>query len=142
MRLYWNHVWRSQAYRQATADERRLIDLRFSLSRTLHRLRTDAGINQVELARRIGVAQATVSRAERASNCVSLDITVRCLIALGCTDSEIAKAFDVSRDPRVQKLRAAARRPLYSTARKRPGAEPRSEHRFLKKGTEVLQRLR
>jgi transcriptional regulator with XRE-family HTH domain len=124
-------------YRHATADERRLIELRFSLSQSVQRRRKRAHITQAELAERIDVAQGTVSRTERASNRVSFDVAVRCLLALGCTDAEIGHAFDVSRDAHVQRLRDAAARRLYPKPRA-PGATAgdlsHAEHRFLAKG--------
>lgn len=143
MRLWWNHVWGSAHYRKASADERRLIEIRFTLAHHLKQTRRSRGVTQKALAHQIGVAQATVSRAERASNCVSLDIGVRCLIALGCSDSEIAKACDPSQQPGIQLLRKRANGRGFPAARAAGTPAPDGQHhRFLRKGTRFLQRLR
>lgn len=142
MRLYWTHVWRSPHYQRADAEQRRLIEIRFSLARKLHRTRRQLRVTQRQLAQRLGVAQSSISRVERASNRVSLDIAVRALIHLGCSDAEIAACFNVAEEPGVQCLRrrAAAKRPYA------PGppeaAPPAHEHRFLRKGSEWLPRLK
>ena len=139
MRLYWVHVWRSAHYQRAGAEEKRLIELRFVLARKLQKLRRRCRVTQKQLAVRIDVAQATISRAERASNRVSLDIAVRALINLGCPDEEIGAAFNASADRGVQLLR-----------RRQAGGGPPprlrdagvGEQRFLRKGTEELGRLK
>lgn len=117
MRLFWNHVWRSAEYRRASADERRLIEIRFCLARALMRVRKQQRVTQKELAEYLHIAQASVSRAERASNCVSLDIGVRCLIALGCSDTEIAAALDPSRSDSIRILRKRTQARFYPAPR-------------------------
>ena len=140
MRLYWIHVWRSPHYQRATAEERRLIEIRFSLARKLHRTRRGQRVTQQQLAQRLGVAQSSISRVERASNRVSLDIAVRALIQLDCSDAEIAACFNVAEEPGVQCLRRRA----VATRRYalQPADPPPLEHRFLRKGSERLPRLR
>ena len=90
MRLLWMHVWRSWRYQSASAEERRLIEIRYALARKLQSTRRRQQITQQQLAQRLRVGQASISRVERASNRVSLDIAVRALISLGCPDAEIA----------------------------------------------------
>ena len=142
MRLYWTHVWRSPHYQHADAEERRLIEIRFALAHKVHRTRRQQKVTQRQLAQRLGVAQSSISRVERASNRVSLDIAVRALIHLGCSDAEIAAGFNVADEPGVQCLRrrAAAKRP-YAIRPSGP-APPARKHRFLRKGSEWLPRLR
>jgi transcriptional regulator with XRE-family HTH domain len=142
MRLYWMHVWRSPHFQRAGEEERRLIEIRFSLARKLHSTRRRHRVTQLQLAQRLGVAQSSISRVERASNRVSLDIAVRALIHLGCPDAEIAASFNVAEEPGVQCLRrrAAAKRPF--APRPSDPAAPRHEHRFLRKGSEWLPRLK
>ncbi|HUP88448.1 MAG TPA: helix-turn-helix transcriptional regulator [Longimicrobiales bacterium] len=105
MRLWWNYIWRSDSYRRGTATQRRLIELRFNLALRVKRCRKLAGVSQRELARRCGYAPATVSKVERASSKVTLDVAVKCLLVLGCGDEEIARAFDVRKSASVQHLR-------------------------------------
>ena len=138
MRLHWNHVWRSPHYQCASAEERRLIEMRFVLAVKLQEVRRRSRVTQKQLAERIDVAQASISRAERASNRVSLDISVRALINLGCTDEEIAATFNTGADRRIQLLR---RRCEVGPPPRRREAGGR-EHRFLRKGTERLPRMR
>lgn len=138
MRLYWKHVWRSPHYQRASADERRLIEIRFVLAVKLQEVRRRSRVTQKQLAERIGVAQASISRAERASNRVSLDIGVRALINLGCTDEEIAATFNTSAHPGIRLLRRRCEVGPPPRRRKEGG----SEHRFLRKGTERLPRLK
>ena len=143
MRLYWNHIWKSKSYQRASADERRLIEIRFCLARALQRKRRACRLTQRKLAARLDLAQATISRVERASNRVSLDVAVRALITLGCSDAELAALFDPSSNPGVRQLRNRAAIPFYPKPRteEAPRPEP-GEQRFLRKGTEVLRRKR
>lgn len=140
MRLYWSHVWRSRTYRNATAEQRRLIEIRFSLARALQSYRRQRGVTQKELARRLGIAQSTISRAERAS-LASLDIGVRALIALGCSDAELAAVFDASRNPGVQILRRRAGEKFFPKPRPDPDLDPSDDHRFVRKGDGPFHRL-
>lgn len=142
MRLYWTHLWRSRDYRQASADERRLIEIRYCLARKLNDVRRRKRITQRQLAERLRIAQASVSRVERASNHVSLDIAVRCLIALGCTDQELAEAFDPSRRGDVRMLRRRAKERGFPAPRAPDTPPPAGEHRFLRKGSGPFIRLR
>ena len=142
MRLYWMHLWRSPYYRRGTADERRLIEIRFTLARTVERTRTRAGLTQRQLAQRLGVAQATISRAERASNSVSLDVAVRALIHLGCTDEEVAAAINAGENAGIRALRRSASARLAPAPRTPDQPAPSGEHRFLRKGERDLPRLR
>lgn len=142
MRLHWIHIWRSPHYQWASADERRLIEIRFSLARTLHALRLRQRVTQKELAERLDVAQSSISRTERASNHVSLDVGVRALINLGCSDAEIAACFDVSENAGVKLLRRRAGEPPRRLAPPRVTPPPAGEHRFLRKGTERLRRMK
>lgn len=105
MRLWWNHLFVSRAYRGASPQERRLIDIRFCLARELKRQRRIHRVTQRMMAERIGVSRAAVSRVERASKRVSLDVGVRCLIELGCTDEEVGSVFNAGSNPGIDVLR-------------------------------------
>jgi transcriptional regulator with XRE-family HTH domain len=134
MRLWWNHIWKSQAYRRGSAAERREIEIRFRVARVLKQKRRSLRVTQHALAKRMGMAQSTLSRVERASNRVSLDVAIRSLIALDCSDAEIASAFNAGDDHIIAMLRRRANDVGYPVAR--PSNEPprTRDHRFLKKG--------
>lgn len=105
MKFRWTHLYRSPGYRRARADARLLIEIRFSLARTLRAKRRKLKLTQAELARRIGAAPATISRLELASPRVAMDNFVRAMIALGAETAEIAAAFDADGRADVQMLR-------------------------------------
>lgn len=132
MRLWYTHIWKSRAYRSATADERRLIDIRFSVARTLKDKRRACRITQCQLAQKLGVAQSSISRIERATNYSSIDLAIRAFIALGSPDDEIGAALNASRHPSIQALRRRLESPPFY----KPGTSPsedRTEHRFIRK---------
>ena len=114
MRLYWNHLWCSRAYRLGSRVERQLLEIRFSLAHALKSRRRKCGVSQCQLAELMGAAQSTVSRMERPLRRVSLDQIVFALCALGADDAEIAAAFNAGRRADVQKLRQRASLPFYS----------------------------
>jgi hypothetical protein len=58
------HVWRSRLYQCASADERRLIEIRYGLARKLQSTRFRQRITQKQLAQRLRVA-APLARAAR-----------------------------------------------------------------------------
>ena len=142
MRLLWMHVWRSWRYQSASAEERRLIEIRYALARKLQSTRRRQQLTQQQLAQRLRVGQSSISRVERASNRVSLDIAVRALISLGCPDAEIAATFNVAENSDVLRMRRRAAAPLARAPRPPETPPPPGEHRFLRKGSERLPRLR
>lgn len=140
MRLWWNHLWKSHAYRRGTVAERREIELRFCVARALKAKRRALHITQNQLAERLGVAQSTISRVERASNRVTLDIALRGFFALGFTDEEISAVFNAGANRGVQILRQRAAERLFPRAR--PEGTPRPviadrDHRFVRKGVSL-----
>jgi len=142
MRLHWIHIWRSPHYQHASGEERRLIEIRFSLARKVHGMRRLTRVTQKQLAERLGVGQASISRVERASNRVSLDIGVRALLNLGCSDADIAETFQMADNPSVRCLRRRAAAPRRSVRPASDAPAPMGEHRFLRKGSEPLGRLK
>ncbi len=127
MRLWWNHIWKSRAYRCATARGRRMIEIRYCVARAVKARRRQLQLTQAALARRIGCSRNTVSKMERASNRVALDIGVECLLELGCSDDELAAIFNpLSNQGIVTLRRRAAERAFPKPA----AAESPVEHRF------------
>ena len=134
MRLWWNHVWKSPLYRRASADERREMEIRFCVARALKSARRKREVTQKKLAKRLGIAASTISRVERASNRVTLEVAVRCFIALGCSESEIAEAFNSGANAGIHLLRRRARERCFPYPRPEHVPPPPLDPRFIRKG--------
>ena len=134
MRLWWNHLWKSHAYRKASAIERREIEIRFCIAGALKAKRRAKRVTQNALAEQLRMAQSTISKVERASNLVSLDVALRSLLALGCTDAEIAAAFNAGANRGIAILRRRAEEPFFPQPRDHSIPESIIEHRFVWKG--------
>ena len=104
-RFKWTHIFRSLAYHRARANERLLIEIRFSLAVTLRARRRSLKLTQAALAKKMGATPATLSRIERAKNGVAMDVFVRAMIVMGANTAEIAAAFDADSRQDVQRLR-------------------------------------
>jgi transcriptional regulator with XRE-family HTH domain len=113
VRFYWTHIWKSHAYRSGTVAERRFIEIRFSLGRTIRAKRRQLRLTQAELAERIGAAQSTISSLERGVGHAALDIAVRALIGLDANDDEVAAAFNAGAREDIQRLRKRASERYY-----------------------------
>jgi transcriptional regulator with XRE-family HTH domain len=131
MRLWWNHIWKSHAYRKASARERRIIEIRYCISQSIKARRRALRWTQQVLASRVGCSRHSISKIERASNRVALEIAVECLIVLGCRDDEIGLIFNAGKNDGIKILRARASESLFPRPRaedERPTAK--REHRF------------
>jgi len=109
MRFNWTYILHRHSWRKGTSDERRFIEIKYALARTLRAKRRARGFTQARLAKRIGAAQQTISKVERASAHVTIDYFVRAMIALGATDAEIAAAFNAESDNGLKQLRDRGR---------------------------------
>lgn len=67
------------------------VDLAGQLADSLRRLREGAGLSQVELAKTLGLSQATLNRLENSSQNVTLKTLERLCAALRC---QIAELFE------------------------------------------------
>lgn len=105
MRLYWNFLFKTRRYRYATITQRRILEIRFSLAKTLRRARRQAHLTQAQLAAKIGTSQPTISRMERGTLRVTIDVFLNALIALECDDDAIAAAFNPGLRSDIQMLR-------------------------------------
>lgn len=65
------------------------MDLAHRLAETLRRLREDAGLTQVELARRLRMKQSTLNRLENATNNATLRTLDRLCRALECEPGDL-----------------------------------------------------
>jgi len=66
-----------------TDTERRLVELRLKLSRTVRRLREEQHLTQKQLAAKLKSSQSRVAKIELGAADVSLDLLFRGLFALG-----------------------------------------------------------
>jgi len=66
-----------------TEEERRLVDLRLAVSRTIRRLREAQELTQLQLAVKLKSSQSRVAKMEAGSTDVSLDLLFRGLFAVG-----------------------------------------------------------
>src|SRR5687767_6222590 len=64
-------------------EERRLVELRLSLSRAVRKLRGKRGLTQQQLAARLKSSQSRVAKIESAAADVSLDLLFRGFFAVG-----------------------------------------------------------
>jgi ribosome-binding protein aMBF1 (putative translation factor) len=88
-----------------SAEERRLLDLRLSVSRTVRRLRLKQHLTQQQLAEKLKSSQSRVAKMEVGADNVSLDLLFRGLFAVG------GKLSDLSAKAKVRPSRLPARKP-------------------------------
>ncbi|HEX7091915.1 MAG TPA: helix-turn-helix domain-containing protein [Longimicrobiales bacterium] len=69
------------------------MELKLALSRALREKRTEQGLSQAALARRLGSSQSRVAKMESSDPSVSLDLLVRALLALASSRKEIGAAI-------------------------------------------------
>ncbi len=76
---------------QLSDEEEAYIELRLKLAEGLKARRSDKGLTQIQLAKAIQSSQSRVAKMEAGDPTVSLDLLVRSLLALGASNSELAK---------------------------------------------------
>lgn len=76
-----------------TPEESAYLDLKLSLSQKVRETRTELGLSQAALAKRIGSSQSRVAKMEAADVTVSVDLLLRTLLAMGVTRRELARAI-------------------------------------------------
>jgi DNA-binding XRE family transcriptional regulator len=105
-----------------TEEERRLVDLRVSVSRAIRQRREDRDLTQKQLAQRLGSSQSRVAKMEACAPDVSLDLCFRALFALGGTLDELI----VVTGQRARPARKAA--PRQQVPRARTAKGPSAKH--------------
>jgi predicted XRE-type DNA-binding protein len=75
--------------------ERALVELKLALAASLKKRRSQRGLTQAELAKRLGSIQPRVAKMESGDRSVTLDLLVRSLLALGATRRDLARILDV-----------------------------------------------
>jgi ribosome-binding protein aMBF1 (putative translation factor) len=86
-------VGSTQDFLGLTDEEAAFVELKLALSHALRDRRTEQGLSQPALARRLGSSQSRVAKMEASDPSVSLDLLVRGLLATGATRTEIAAAI-------------------------------------------------
>jgi DNA-binding XRE family transcriptional regulator len=76
---------------QLSDEEEAYIELRLKLAEGLKARRSDKGLTQIQFAKAIQSSQSRVAKMEAGDPTVSLDLLVRSLLALGASNSELAK---------------------------------------------------
>ena len=100
-RTSWSAMPRpdSDAARVAVDDEARITEFR----ELVHTLRTEAGLTQAELARRMGTTQSAIARMEGGGARPSLDTLERLAVAVG-KDLVVGVGFSLSENRSIAKL--------------------------------------
>jgi predicted XRE-type DNA-binding protein len=70
-------------------QEMEMIEIRFSLSKSLKQLRKQEELSQQKLAENINSSQSRVAKMEASDRSVSIDLLIKSLLALGATREEI-----------------------------------------------------
>jgi len=86
--------WRVGATTQflkLTPEEEAFLDLKMALSESLRKLRQQRRLTQADLAKLLRSSQSRVAKMEASDSTVSLDLLVRCLLALGTSPVELAR---------------------------------------------------
>jgi DNA-binding XRE family transcriptional regulator len=76
--------------------EEELVEMKVAVAEAIRELREAHSLSQADLARLIGTGQARISKLERSSETTSLDTLFRCMLALGATRQDLAKAISHS----------------------------------------------
>jgi hypothetical protein len=94
------HVGDARDFLDLSDVEATLIEVRLALATELRARRRARKISQAVLAQRVGSSQSRVAKMEAADRSVSIDLLMRCLLALGSTRRDIGRAIaDISQEP-------------------------------------------
>ena len=92
--------WRVGSTREFLAlspDEEAYIELRLRLAAGLKKRRLRRQITQTDLAKIVRSSQSRVAKMESGDPTVSLDLLIRCLLALGASRKDLAQIISDSR---------------------------------------------
>jgi len=79
--------------REGSADEAALVETKLLLSGSVRARRSQQGLSQSELARRLNSSQSRVAKVEAADPSVSADLLLRARFALGATPRDVTSAI-------------------------------------------------
>lgn len=83
----------AQEFLSLSDAETAYVELKLALSSSLRQWRTQRGVTQMELAKRLRSSQSRIAKMEAADMSVSIDLLVRSLLSVGATRSDLAKAI-------------------------------------------------
>ena len=78
---------------ELTDEEAAYIELKIKLAMRLKEARTRLHLTQQELAERINSSQSRIAKMETGDPSVTLDLIIKCLLALGVKSEEIGKTI-------------------------------------------------
>ena len=109
----------AEDFLKLTAEERKLVELRVAVSRSIRKRRERQHLTQADLAKRMKTSQPRIARIESGSRGVSLDLMFRGLFALGGTmkDVQIANYVKLSRGKGVVNVKMKRPGPQQATGR-------------------------
>jgi DNA-binding transcriptional regulator YiaG len=90
------HGWRvgdAADFLDLTPEEAALVETKLALSGSVRDRRTNQGLSQADLAKRLKSSQSRVAKIEAADPTVSADLLLRALFALGATPSDVASVI-------------------------------------------------
>jgi Helix-turn-helix len=73
--------------------ESTLIDIKLALAQAAKKTRVQNDLSQIDLAKRMKSSQSRIAKIEAADASVSIDLTIRALLASGAGRSDIASAL-------------------------------------------------
>jgi transcriptional regulator with XRE-family HTH domain len=76
-----------------TEAEEQLVEMKVAIAEAIRHLRESRSLSQADLARLLGSGQSRVSKLERSSEATSLDTLFRCMLVLGASRRDLAKAI-------------------------------------------------
>ncbi len=82
-----------EEFMDLSAEESAYIELKIRLSELLKKRRAKEKLSQVELAKLVRSSQSRVAKMEAGDPSVSIDLLVKSLLALGASNSDLAKAI-------------------------------------------------
>lgn len=95
--------WRvgsADEFLELSPEESAFVELKLTLSGELRDRRTEQGLSQVDLAKRLGSSQSRVAKMEASDPSVTVDLLIKALLAIGASRKEIAGAISKRRPPR------------------------------------------
>ena len=91
-----------------TAEEQALVELRLRLASGLKLQRVQRRLTQGELAKVVGSSQSRVAKMEAGDPSVSIDLLFRSLIALGASNTDLARIISARKTASARAARLAA----------------------------------
>lgn len=86
-------VGSAQEFLGLSDEEAAFVELKLNLSESLKKCRTNQGLSQSEMAKRLRSSQSRVAKMEASDPAVSVDLLIRALFVAGAKKKDIAKAI-------------------------------------------------